>query len=77
MRQKANREGFGEIRWVDSIRRKTVLSRRRIDIVQLGDLELLGWDKMPRVVPDQKEKFDRDELFRKLSRETEVGLRHR
>lgn len=28
--------------------------------------------KMPRVVPDQKTKFDSDELFRRLSRETEI-----
>ncbi|XP_022913640.1 protein big brother-like [Onthophagus taurus] len=28
--------------------------------------------KMPRVVPDQKSKFESDELFRRLSRETEV-----
>jgi hypothetical protein len=27
---------------------------------------------MPRVVPDQREKFDNDDLFRKLSRESEV-----
>ena len=29
--------------------------------------------KMPRVVPDQREKFENDELFRKLSRESEVS----
>lgn len=29
--------------------------------------------KMPRVVPDQKSKFESDELFRRLSRESEVG----
>ncbi|XP_014238915.1 protein big brother-like [Trichogramma pretiosum] len=28
--------------------------------------------KMPRVVPDQKNKFENDELFRRLSRESEV-----
>lgn len=28
--------------------------------------------KMPRVVPEQKSKFESDELFRRLSRETEV-----
>ncbi len=28
--------------------------------------------KMPRVVPDQKHKFENDELFRRLSRESEV-----
>ena len=28
--------------------------------------------KMPKVVPDQREKFENDELFRKLSRESEV-----
>jgi hypothetical protein len=35
---------------------------------------------MPRVVPDQREKFENDELFRKLSRESEVrytGFRDR
>jgi len=35
---------------------------------------------MPKVVPDQREKFENDELFRKLSRESEVrytGLRDR
>ena len=30
--------------------------------------------RMPRVVPDQRDKFENDELFRKLSRETEVRL---
>lgn len=30
--------------------------------------------KMPRVVPDQKHKFETDELFRRLSRESEVSL---
>lgn len=29
--------------------------------------------KMPRVVSDQRAKFDNDELFRKLSRESEVS----
>ncbi|KAI5744178.1 hypothetical protein M8J77_026417 [Diaphorina citri] len=36
--------------------------------------------KMPRVVPDQKSKFESDELFRRLSRESEVrytGFRDR
>jgi len=36
--------------------------------------------KMPRVVPDQKSKYDTDELFRRLSRESEVrytGYRER
>ena len=28
--------------------------------------------KMPRVVPDQKHKFENDELFRRLSRDSEV-----
>lgn len=28
--------------------------------------------KMPRVVPEQKSKFESDELFRRLSRESEV-----
>ncbi len=31
---------------------------------------------MPRVVPDQREKFENDELFRKLSRESEVTRFH-
>lgn len=31
--------------------------------------------KMPRVVPDQKSKFESDELFRRLSRESEVSAR--
>lgn len=30
--------------------------------------------KMPRVVPDQKEKFETDDLFRKLSRDAEVSF---
>lgn len=30
--------------------------------------------KMPRVVPDQKAKFESDELFRRLSRESEVSI---
>lgn len=29
--------------------------------------------KMPRVVPEQKSKFESDELFRRLSREGEVS----
>lgn len=32
--------------------------------------------KMPRVVPDQKAKFESDELFRRLSRESEVSINH-
>ena len=34
---------------------------------------LANFTKMTRVVPDQKTKFENDELFRKLSRESEVG----
>ena len=30
--------------------------------------------KMPRVVPDQKDKFESDDLFRKMSRDSEVSL---
>lgn len=30
--------------------------------------------KMPRVVPEQKSKFESDELFRRLSRESEVSF---
>lgn len=30
--------------------------------------------KMPRVVPDQKHKFENDDLFRRLSRESEVSI---
>lgn len=30
--------------------------------------------KMPRVVPDQKSKFESDELFRRLARESEVSF---
>lgn len=30
--------------------------------------------KMPRVVPEQKSKFESDELFRRLSRESEVRI---
>ena len=30
------------------------------------------YSTMPRVVPDQRAKFENDELFRKLSRECEV-----
>lgn len=29
--------------------------------------------KMPRVVPDQKDKFESDDLFRKLNRDSEVS----
>lgn len=29
--------------------------------------------KMPRVVPDQKSKFESDDLFKKLSRDSEVS----
>ena len=32
---------------------------------------------MPRVVPDQRNKFYTDELFKKLSRETEVIIKSR
>lgn len=31
--------------------------------------------KMPRVVPEQKAKFESDELFRRLSRESEVSAK--
>jgi hypothetical protein len=31
--------------------------------------------KMPRVVPDQKEKFDSDDIFKKISRDGEVSRR--
>ena len=30
--------------------------------------------KMPRVVPDQKAKFESEELFRRLARESEVSI---
>lgn len=30
--------------------------------------------KMPRVVPDQKEKFESDDLFRKMTRDSEVSF---
>lgn len=30
--------------------------------------------KMPKVVPDQRDKFEHDDLFRKLSHESEVSL---
>jgi len=33
--------------------------------------------EMPRVVPDQRAKFENDELFRKLGRESEVDRRAR
>lgn len=36
--------------------------------------DLLRSPRMPRVVPDQREKFENDELFRKLSRESEVRV---
>lgn len=29
--------------------------------------------KMPRVVPEQKEKFESDDIFKKLSRDSEVS----
>lgn len=29
--------------------------------------------KMPRVIPDQKEKFDSDDVFKKISRDCEVS----
>lgn len=32
--------------------------------------------KMPRVVPDQKHKFEKDALFRRLSRESEVSYNY-
>lgn len=34
-------------------------------------------EKMPRVVPDQRSKFENEEFFRKLSRECEVGAPRR
>ena len=33
--------------------------------------------KMPRVVPNQKEKFESDDLFKRLHRDGEVSLRTR
>ena len=36
------------------------------------ELPFLKIFTMPKVVPDQREKFDNDDLFRKLSREAEV-----
>lgn len=30
--------------------------------------------RVPRVVPDQKSRFESDELFRRLSRESEVNI---
>ncbi len=32
--------------------------------------------RVPRVVPDQKGRFESDELFRRLSRESEVTFHH-
>lgn len=31
--------------------------------------------KMPRVIPDQKEKFESDDIFRKLNRDCEVSVK--
>lgn len=30
--------------------------------------------KMPKVVPDQKDKFESDDLFKKLARDSEVSV---
>lgn len=40
--------------------------------VLLGEVTKNCYRVMPKVVPDQRSKFDNDELFRKLSREGEV-----
>ena len=32
-----------------------------------------GRNKMPRVVPDQKTKFETDEIFKKLSQDVDVS----
>jgi hypothetical protein len=40
--------------------------------VLLGEVTKNCHRVMPKVVPDQRSKFDNDELFRKLSREGEV-----
>lgn len=41
----------------------------------LCEVPIFSKGRMPRVVPDQREKFENDELFRKLSRESEVYQR--
>jgi len=40
----------------------------------LGEVTKTFYRVMPRVVPDQRSRFDNDELFRKLSREGEVRI---
>lgn len=40
---------------------------------KIGKIEHITF-KMPRVVPDQRSKFENEEFFRKLSRECEVNF---
>lgn len=42
------------------------------DSPKSGYFQLLHYGLMPRVVQDQSHKFETDELFRKLSEDTEV-----
>lgn len=43
------------------------------DQEETGSSGRAGSEKMPRVVPDQRSKFENEEFFRKLSRECEVS----
>lgn len=43
------------------------------DLEERGLSGRTGLQKMPRVVPDQRSKFENEEFFRKLSRECEVS----
>ena len=45
-----------------------------IDNTLCNQVSKLLANNMPRVVPDQRDKFENEELFRKLSRESEVCL---
>lgn len=54
-----------------------VISRKRFFLLtkQLKSRKISQQSfKMPRVVPDQRSKFENEEFFRKLSRECEASL---
>lgn len=57
-------------------RKKTDILIETREVCKDGFSLLLQIIKMPRVVPDQRSKFENDELFRKLARESEVFYIH-
>lgn len=65
-RRKEIRAGFGGVS-----RQSISLARRQIKQPKIDHITAF---KMPRVVPDQRSKFENEEFFRKLSRECEASL---